>query len=55
MMFSERNDRARLRTFSTLGMLRDEANLVANGELVEAAIRDAVAMEVDFAAVGACQ
>jgi hypothetical protein len=54
MMFPERNDGARLRTFSTLGVLRNETDLVANGELVEAAIRDAVAMEVDFAAVGTC-
>jgi hypothetical protein len=51
MMFAERDDRARLRTFSTLRMLRDETDLITDGELVEAFIRDAVAMEVDFVAV----
>ena len=50
-MFAERNHRARLRTFGAFGVLHDETDLVPNGELVEAAIRDAVAMEVDFVAV----
>ena len=53
-MFAERYDRARLRTVSTLRMLRDETDLVADRELVEAAIRDAVAMEIDFVAVSTC-
>ena len=53
-MFAERDHRARLWTFGAFGVLHDEAHLVADGELVEAAIRDAVAMEVDFVAVGTC-
>jgi hypothetical protein len=51
MVFAQRYDRARLRTFSTLRMMRDKTDLVANREPVEAAIRDAVAMEIDFVAV----
>lgn len=53
-MFADRNDRARLRTFSTLRMLRNKTDLIANGELVEAAIRDTIAMKVDFVVVGTC-
>jgi hypothetical protein len=54
MMFAERYDRARLRTVSTLRMLCDETDFVANLQLVEAVIRDAVAMEIDFVAVCTC-
>ena len=50
-MLTERDDCARLRTFSTLRMLRDKTDFIANRELVEAAIRDAIAMEIDFVAV----
>jgi hypothetical protein len=52
VMLAERDHRARLRTLGALGMLRDEAHLVADGELVEAVIRDAVVMKIDLAAIG---
>jgi hypothetical protein len=54
MMFAEWYDRARLWTVSTLRMPRDETDFVANRELVEAVIRDAVPMEIDFVAVCTC-
>lgn len=51
-MLAERNHGARLRTPGAFGFLNDKANFVADFELIEAAIRDAVAVEIDFAAVG---
>jgi len=52
-MFAERNHGARLRAFGTLGVLRDKTHFIAHRELVEAAIRDTVAVEVNLVAVGA--
>ena len=52
-MFAERDYGARLWALGTLGMLRDEAHFVADRKLVEPAVRDAVAMEIDLVAVGA--
>ena len=50
-MLAERDHGARLRAFGALRLLRDKTHLVADGELVETAIRDAVAVEIDLAAV----
>jgi hypothetical protein len=44
---------ASLWTLHALHLLRDEAHLVANLELIKRAANDAVAMKIDFAAVGA--
>ena len=52
MMLSERNYGARLRALRALRMLCDKAHLVPHRELVEAAIRDAVAVEIEFVAIG---
>ena len=53
VMFAERNHGTRLWALGTLGMLRDETHFVSDRKLVEATIRDAVAMEIDLVAVGA--
>ena len=52
-MLAERDYCARLRAFCALGMSRDETYLIANRELFERSVHDAVAMEIDLAAVGA--
>ena len=52
-MLAERDHCARLRPFCALGMLRDETHLIANREFFERAVHDAVAMEIDLAAIGA--
>jgi len=52
-MLTERDHRARLRPFGALGVLRDETHLITNGEAVEVAIGNAVAVEIDLVAVGA--
>jgi hypothetical protein len=52
-MLAERDHGARLRAFGTFGMLRDKTHFIADRELVEPAIRDAVAVEIDLVAVGA--
>src|ERR1700751_5335028 len=52
-MLAERDYCARLRASCALGMSRDETYLVANRELFERSVHDAVAMEIDLAAVGA--
>src|SRR6201993_3953398 len=52
-MFAEWNDGARLRALGTLGILHDKTHFIAHGELFESAIRDAVAVEIDLAAIGA--
>ena len=52
MVFAERHHGTRLRASSALGVLRDKANLVADGELVEPIIGDAVAVEVELGAIG---
>ena len=52
-MFAEGYHRAGLRTLRTFGKLCDETHLVADREVVEPALRHAVAMEMDLAAVGA--
>jgi hypothetical protein len=36
----------------TLEMLRDKTHLIAHRELVEATVRDAVAVEIDLVAIG---
>jgi hypothetical protein len=51
-MLAESNHGARLWALGTFGMLCDEAYLIAERELVEPTIRDAVAVEVDLVAVG---
>src|SRR3974390_2583292 len=53
-MLAQQNDSNRLRTLGALGMLRDKTHLVANGQAVEAVIRDAVAVKIYFGAVRAC-
>jgi hypothetical protein len=53
VMLAERDHRARLQTFGALGMLRDEAHFLAHCELVEPAVGDAVAMEIDLVAIAA--
>ena len=53
MMLTYRDDRTRLRPFGALRMLCYKTDLIANGQLVEPAIRDAVAVEIDLAAIGA--
>ena len=53
MMLAEQDHRARLRALGALGMLRDKAHFVADRELVEPAVCDAVAVEVDLIAIGA--
>jgi hypothetical protein len=50
-MFAQQNDSTRLQAFGALGMLRDKTHLVANGQLVEVAIRNTVSMEINLAAV----
>jgi len=50
MMLADDADGARLRPF--LALLLDEADFRADFELVEIAIHDRVAVEIDFAAVG---
>jgi hypothetical protein len=52
-MFAERNHGARLWTLSALGVSRDKTHFITHRELVEAAIRDTVAVEVNLVAVGA--
>ena len=52
-MLAERDHCACLRPFCALGMLRDETHLIANREFFERAVHDAVAMEIDLAAIGA--
>jgi hypothetical protein len=52
-MLAERHHCARLQAFRALGMSRHETNLAANRELFERAVHDAVAMEIDLAAIRA--
>ena len=52
MMLAERDHRTRLRTLGALGMLRDKAHLVTDGEHFEPAAHDALAVEIDLAAIG---
>ena len=52
MVFAERHHSTRLRSLGALGMLCNKAYLIANSELVEPAIRDAVTVEIDLGAVG---
>ena len=52
VVFAEWNHGARLRAPGALTFLDDKAHLVADFELIKAAIGDAVAVEIDFAAVG---
>jgi len=52
-MLAESNHSACLRARRTLGMLRDKTHLIAQRELVEPAIRDAVTVEIDLVAVSA--
>jgi len=52
-MLAERNDSARLQPRGTLGVLRNKTDFIAHRELVEPAIGDAVAVEIDLVAVGA--
>jgi hypothetical protein len=52
-MLAERDYGARLRAFRAFGMLRDKTHFIADRELVEPAIRDAVPVEIDLVAVGA--
>ena len=52
-MLAKRDHGARLRAFRALGTLSDETYLIAESELVEPAIRDAVAVEIDLVAIGA--
>jgi hypothetical protein len=52
-MLAERHHGARLRAFRTFGMLRHEAHLVADRELVEPTIGNAVAVKIDLVAVRA--
>ena len=51
-MLAERGHRARLRTLGALGMLRDKAHLVTDGERFEPTVHDAIAVEIDLAAIG---
>jgi hypothetical protein len=51
VMFADRNHGASLRAFCALAMLRDETHLVADGEVGEPAIGDAIAVEIDLGAV----
>src|SRR6516164_3881320 len=53
VMPAERNHRARLRAFGALSVLYDKTDFIADLKLVEPAVRDAVAVEVDLVAVGA--
>src|SRR6516162_11637123 len=53
VMLAKRDHGARLRAFRALGTLSDETYLIAESELVEPAIRDAVAVEIDLVAIGA--
>ena len=53
MVFALENHSARLRTSSAFGFLCNEAHLIADAEFVERLARDAVAVEIDLAAVGA--
>jgi len=50
VVFADQANRARLRAF--LSDLLDETNLGANCQAVERIVKNAVAMEIDFAAVG---
>ena len=52
-MFADRHHGARLWTLGTFAVPRDETHFIADRELVEPAIRDAVAVEIDLVAVGA--
>jgi len=52
-VFALENHSARLRTSSAFGFLCNEAHLIADAEFVERLARDAVAVEIDLAAVGA--
>ena len=52
-MLAESNHSACLRARRTLEMLRDKTHLIAQRELVEPAIRDAVTVEIDLVAVSA--
>jgi hypothetical protein len=53
VMLAERNHGARLQTLGALGVLGDKTDFIADCELVELAVGDAVAVEVDLVAVGA--
>ena len=52
-MLAERDNGARLCAFGALGMLCNKTHFIADRELVEPAIGDAVAVEVDLVAVDA--
>jgi len=52
-MFADRHHGARLWALGAFAMLRDKAHVIADRELVEPAVRDAVAVKIDFVAVGA--
>jgi hypothetical protein len=52
VVFANRNHRACLQAVDALAVVRDEAYLVANGKPIEAAIRDAVAVEIDLGPIG---
>src|SRR4051794_17692614 len=54
VVLAEGHHAACLRTLDALRLLRDEAHLITNLELIKRAANDAVAMKIDFAAVGAC-
>lgn len=51
MVLSDRNDRARLRSFFTFARVHGKAHLVSHGQSVEAFVGDGVPVEVDFHAV----
>jgi hypothetical protein len=53
-MLANGDDRARLRAFSALGMLRDEPHLVTDRERLKPATHDAVAVEIDLLTRGTC-
>lgn len=52
-MLADRDDGARLHAFGALGIARDKAHLIADLELVESAVCDAVAVEINLAGLGA--
>ena len=52
-MLAERNDGARLQAVGTLGMLCDKTDFIADRELIEPTIRNAVAVVIEFIAVDA--
>ena len=52
-MLAERDHGTRLWTLGALGMLCDKTDFIADRELIEPTIRNAVAVEIEFIAVDA--